>query len=137
VKSYLESLQTNGKTIDIGTTLAALESVSDELILVLPPTAIGKLLYLLNNLNDNDANLISNDEALSQRRIAIGFKLVSTFSTRKGYLIALQHYQPLTEYDQVKAEDSIDALWHNDQGIFADEYNQELNGLYSYVNELD
>ncbi|WP_150465033.1 hypothetical protein [Francisella sp. SYW-2] len=140
VKSYLESLQTNGKTVDIGTTLAALESVSDELILVLPPTAIGKLLYLLNNLNDNDANLISNDEVLSQRRIAMGYKLASTFSTRKGYLIALQHYQPLTEYDQVKAEDSIDALWHNDDMLFAlrdDKTAKLINGAYNKLNSED
>ncbi|AIT08850.1 hypothetical protein LO80_01890 [Candidatus Francisella endociliophora] len=137
IKKYLESLQKDGKTVSIQAVIDELEKADDELILALVPESVGKLLYLLNNLNDNDQKLIDSDENLANARIAMGLKLVSTFTSRKSYLIALQHYQPLTEYDEVEPEDSVDALWHDEKGIFADENNRQVNGLYDYVNELD
>ncbi|QEO60024.1 hypothetical protein [Francisella marina] len=140
MKSYLESLQEDGKTVSIQAVIEGLEKASDELILALVPDSVGKLLYLLNNLNEEDQKLVQTNQDLAERRVKLALKLVATFNTRKGYLIALQHYQPLTEYDQVKAEDSVDALWHNDDMLFAssdDKTARLINGAYNKLNSED
>ncbi|MBK2267216.1 alpha/beta hydrolase family protein [Francisella philomiragia] len=140
MKSYLESLQEDGKTVSIQAVIEELEKASDELILALVPDSVGKLLYLLNNLNEEDQKLIQSNQDLAERRVKLALKLVATFNTRKGYLVALQHYQPLTEYNQVKAEDSVDALWHNDDMLFAssdDKTARLINGAYNKLNSED
>ncbi|AJI53792.1 hypothetical protein [Francisella philomiragia] len=140
MKSYLESLQEDGKTVSIQAVIEGLEKASDELILALVPDSVGKLLYLLNNLNEEDQKLVQTNQDLAERRVKLALKLVATFNTRKGYLVALQHYQPLTEYNQVKAEDSVDALWHNDDMLFAssdDKTARLINGAYNKLNSED
>jgi len=51
VKKYLKSLQEKNQTKNIESLLAIIAKAPDELILALPPSAIGKLLYLIINVN--------------------------------------------------------------------------------------
>jgi hypothetical protein len=139
ITKYLKSRQDeNNKATDISHAIKEMETIPDRLWLSLPPSVVGKLLYLLNNLNDDDKKLVEEDKELHNKRVQVGLKLVSTLTTRKAYLIALENYQPLTEYEQVKAEDSVDALWHNTLFSSDDEtLNKLINGAYNKLNSED
>ncbi|AIT08855.1 hypothetical protein LO80_01915 [Candidatus Francisella endociliophora] len=137
IKKHLESLQENGKTKDIESVIAELEKADDELILALVPESVGKLLYLLNNPSKASQKAIEDSIELSERVLKMCIKLLSTFRTRKGYLIALKHYQPLNEYDEVDPVKSVDHLWNREEDMLSIEdssLQRKINGLYNEIN---
>ena len=61
-------------------------------------------------------------------------RLLAMINTKKGYLIALQNFQPLTEYNQTKEEDAVDAIWHKmNSPLYFKDYGDSTSSNYGYV----
>ncbi|KFJ42870.1 hypothetical protein IBE48_04935 [Francisella philomiragia] len=118
---------------DLRSAIESMSKAPDDLVLALPPHVVGKLLYLLNHINKNDRLLLKKDKELAKKRISVALRLLSTLDTRKGYLVALESYQPLLEYEKIKAEDAVDALWHCKKSIF-NINSRRVHGAYNYMN---
>ena len=145
-KDYLKSLQNgDNKTVDLNELLAGFDEIKanpkkyEVFMANLLPSTIGKVLYMLNNLNDEDKKASEDNsfggagEIPNLRRSEYGLELLKTVKSRLEYLEVLEHYQPLTEYGKVKAEDSVDALWHDDGSLFR-ERNKNHKAWYNYLN---
>ncbi|MBK2286919.1 hypothetical protein [Francisella philomiragia] len=96
------------------------------------------------------ANFLSKNSILHQGASS-GGKGLSTLSTKKAYLEALESYQPLTEYNKMNAQEAINAIWHDKNSILyfedygknaktpEDVYNvsrsyADIYGAYKYLN---
>lgn len=144
VKEFLESVQNDGKTTGIAKVLENINNVPNELILALPPCAVGKLLYCVIN-----ADLLEYEESqldsIRRQQMLVCLRLLATINTKKGYLKALQNYQPLTEDAQVNEEDSVDAIWHKmSSPLYFKDYGDKVSpdyghvyGAYKVMNSLD
>ena len=139
VKEYFDSIQEDGKTKDIADVIEQLKLADDELILALVPQSVGKLLYLINNPDEDSQKALDDSEELSEEVVRMNLKLLSTFTTRKGYLKALQHYQPLNDTDEVDPEDSVKHLWEREDGLSIDNRRLErtVYGAYNKLNSED
>ncbi|MEY8674604.1 hypothetical protein AB9G22_09500, partial [Francisella philomiragia] len=154
IKEYLKSLQENNQTKNVVNAYSEILQASDELFLALPPSAIGKLLYLLINVDWSKADDQDGEAGarfLVFQAMQVALKLLSTLSTKKAYLEALENYQPLTEYNKMNAQEAINAIWHDKNSILyfedygknaktpEDVYNvsrsyADIYGAYKYLN---
>jgi hypothetical protein len=84
-------------------------------------------------------------EDIRHQSMLVCLRLLATINTKKGYLIALQNFQPLTEYSQTKEEDAIDAIWHEmNSPLYFKDYGDSTSsnyghvyGAYKVMNSLD
>ncbi|AJI53210.1 hypothetical protein [Francisella philomiragia] len=145
IKKFLKSkLTSENKTIAINETLIEMNKAPDELYLCLPPAVVGKLLYCVIN---GDLLEYPEDQLddIRRQQMLVCLRLLATINTKKGYLKALQNYQPLTEDGQVKEEDAVDAIWHNmSSPLYFKDYGDSVSpeyghvyGAYKVMNSLD